>query len=65
MIVAARICGGIDGRPFADGYMSANIRGKQPSTVLGQKREHTLPAGISSRHVAHTSGPTGSPPHSR
>lgn len=62
VIAAVRICGAMDGRPFAETHVREHLRRKQPATVLGQVPD-TLPAGINSRHVAHASGPTVSPTH--
>ncbi|SBW19352.1 hypothetical protein FDG2_1266 [Candidatus Protofrankia californiensis] len=64
MIAAARICGGMDGRPFPDGYMSVNITAGNRAPRCSARNANTLPAGINSRHVSHTSGPTVSPTHS-
>ena len=52
------------GRPFGEGYMSANIAAGNNTSRCSARNANTLPAGISSRQVSHTSGPTGSPTHS-
>ena len=49
------------GRPFGDGYMSANISAGNSASRCSARNANTLPAGISSRQVSHTSGPTSSP----
>lgn len=49
MIAAARICGGMDGRPIADGYMSSNIDTGNNAPRCSARNANTLPAGISSR----------------
>ncbi|BAU88291.1 hypothetical protein SLA_7425 [Streptomyces laurentii] len=64
MIAEARICGGMLGRPFADGYMSTNISAGNSTPRCSARNANTLPAGINSRQVSHTSGPTVSPAHS-
>ena len=48
------------GRPFGDGYMSANIPAGNSASRCSARNANTLPAGISSRHVSHTSGPASS-----
>ncbi|GAA4815028.1 hypothetical protein GCM10023220_53720 [Streptomyces ziwulingensis] len=63
VIAAARICGGMPGRPFADGYMSANIAAGNSSPRCSARNANTLPAGIRPRQVSHPSGPTVSPAH--
>lgn len=60
----ARICGGMEGRPFAEGYMSENITAGNNAPRYSARNANTLPAGINSRQVSHTSGPTGSQAHS-
>ncbi len=62
--VAARTCGGIEGRPLVEGYMSANIDFGNSISRCSARNANTPPAGISSRQVSHTSSPTLSPPHS-
>lgn len=63
-VAAARICGGMLGRPFADGYMPANISAGNSAPRCSARNANTLPTGINSRHSSHTSGPTVSPAHS-
>ncbi len=57
-------CGGMLGRPLDEGYMSANIDLGNSVSRCSAKNANTLPAGINSRQVSHTSAPTGSPAHS-
>lgn len=61
MTAAARICGGMDGRPLREAYMSANIPAGNTLSRCSAGNANTLPAGINSRQVAHTSDPTSSP----
>src|SRR5262249_677114 len=61
---AASTCGGRLGRPFGEGYISANIPAGNSTSRCSAKNANTPPAGISSRQVCHTSGPTGSPARS-
>ena len=44
--------------------MSANIDPGNSTSQCSAKNANTLPAGINSRQVSHTSSPTLSPPHS-
>lgn len=39
--------------------MSVNIASGNSASRCSARNANTLPAGISSRHAAHTSGPTG------
>ena len=48
------------GRPLLEGYMSANIPGGNRPSRCCARNANMLPAGISSRHVSHTSGPASS-----
>jgi hypothetical protein len=52
------------GRPFGDGYTSANIPVGNSLSRCSARNANTLPAGISSRHVSHIPGPASSPDRS-
>jgi hypothetical protein len=60
-VTDAAAAAGIEGRPFSDGYMSANIPAGNSTSRCSAKNANTLPAGISSRHISRTSGPASSP----
>jgi hypothetical protein len=56
----AGLVGAEVGRPLGEGYISANIPAGNSASRCSVKNANTLPAGINSRHISHTSGPAGS-----